>query len=208
MKLRVEITGDLRNLTKREVALGEAAVTQTMRAAAQALKTRWRQDVAGAGLGTKLSNAIRSDSYPKGEASLNAAAMVWTKAPKIIGAHQEGALIRSRDGFWLAIPTPAAGKGRRGGRISPGEWERRTGRTLRFVFRRGRPALLVDDGTITPGNAPAFGERKRRGFRNRTVPIFVLVPQVKLPKRLDLYASAEQVAASIPAAIAAKWGRS
>ncbi len=31
------------------------------------------------------------------------------------------------DNFWLAIPTPAAGKSLRGGRITPGEWERRRG---------------------------------------------------------------------------------
>jgi hypothetical protein len=56
----------------------------------------------------------------------------------IIGAHDTGPLIRSKDGFWLAIPTPAAGKSTRGGRrgsapTTPGEWEHRIGLRLRFI---------------------------------------------------------------------------
>ena len=207
MKLRVEITGDLQKLTKREIALGEAAATQAMRAAAQALKTRWRQDVTGAGLGTRLSNAVRSKSYPEGQTSLNAAAMVWTNAPKIISAHQEGAVIRSNKGLFLAIPTPAAGKSLRGGRISPAEWERRTGLGLQFVYRRGGPSLLVAEGRQN-SRGLLVESRSKKGRGRASAVIFILVPQVKLPKRLDLYVSAEQVAASIPAAIVAKWGQS
>lgn len=55
----------------------------------------------------------------KGNDSLSAAALVWSNAPVIVGAHDTGPLIRSRNGFWLAIPTPAAGKSTRGGRITP-----------------------------------------------------------------------------------------
>lgn len=204
MKLSVKIEGNLTDITKREFLAGEIAVTQTMRAVAQVLKARWRQDVAEAGLGSKLSNAIRSDSYPKGQPSLNAAAMVWTKAPKIISAHEEGALIRSRDGFWLAIPTPAAGKSRRGGRASPGEWEQRTGLRLQFVYRRGGPSLLVAEGRQNSAGR-LVQSRSKTGRGRASAVIFILVPQVKLPKRLNLYASAEQVAGSIPAAIVAKW---
>lgn len=76
--------------------------------------------------------------------SLGAAALIYSKAPHIVGAFDEGAVIRSKDGFWLAIPTEAAGKSAKGGRITPGEWERRNGRRLKFVYRRGRPGLLVD----------------------------------------------------------------
>ncbi len=39
----------------------------------------------------------------------------------IVGAHDTGPLIRSKDGFWQAFPLPAAGKSTRGGRITPGE---------------------------------------------------------------------------------------
>ena len=50
----------------------------------------------GAGLGTRLGNSIRLATYPKGSESLNAAALVWSNAPVIVGAHDTGPLIRSR----------------------------------------------------------------------------------------------------------------
>jgi hypothetical protein len=89
------------------------------------------------------------------------------------------------DNFWLAIPLPAAGKSLRGGRITPGEWERRRGLRLRFVYRRTGPSLLVAEGRLnTKGQAVV--SRSKTGRGKVTAPIFLLVPQVKLPKRLDL----------------------
>ena len=79
-----------------------------MREAGTDLKTAWRGQITQAGLGRRLSNSIRSQTYPKAGDSLKAAALVWSKAPVIIGAHDTGPLIRSKDGFWLAIPTAAA----------------------------------------------------------------------------------------------------
>jgi hypothetical protein len=116
-----------------------------MREAGTGLKTAWRGQITGAGLGRRLANSIRSQTYPKAGESLNAAALVWSKAPVIVGAHDTGPLIRSNEGFWLVIPTEAAGRGLRGGKITPGEWERRRGLRLRFVYRRTGPSLLVAD---------------------------------------------------------------
>ena len=69
-------------------------------------------------------------------------------------------------------------KSTRGGRITPGEWERRTGLRLRFIYRRRGPSLLVAEGRLnTKGRAVASS---RKPARVATVPIFLLVPQVKL----------------------------
>jgi hypothetical protein len=147
--------------------------------------TAWRGQITGAGLGRRLANSIRSQTYPKAGESLNAAALVWSKAPVIISAHDTGPLIRSKEGFWLAIPLPAAGKSLRGGRITPGEWERRRGLRLRFIYRRTGPSLLVAEGRLnTKGQAVV--SRSKTGRGKVTAPIFFLVPQVELPKRLDL----------------------
>jgi hypothetical protein len=139
MKLKLDITPDLVAAMAAEVKAGEKAVTAAMREAGTGLKTAWRGQITGAGLGRRLANSIRSQTYPKAGESLNAAALVWSKAPVIVGAHDTGPLIRSKDGFWLAIPTEAAGRGLRGGKITPGEWERRRGLRLRFVYRRTGP---------------------------------------------------------------------
>jgi len=204
MKLKLYITPDLVAAMAAEVKAGEKAVTAAMREAGAGLKTAWRGQITGAGLGRRLANSIRSQTYPKAGESLNAAALVWSKAPVIVGAHDVGPLIRSKDGFWLAIPTPAAGTSSRGGRITPGEWERRRGLRLRFVFRRTGPSLLVAEGRL---NSRGLGvaSRSKTGRGKVTAPIFLLVSQVKLPKRLNLARDADRALDSVPGLIVANW---
>ena len=171
MKLKLEISPDLAALMQAEIAAGERGVTTAMREAGAGLKSAWRGQITGVGLGTRLGNSIRLATYPKGGESLNAAALVWSTAPVIVGAHDSGPLIRSKDGFWLAIPTPAAGKSTKGGRITPGEWERRTGLRLRFIYRRRGPSLLVAEGRLnSKGRAVASRAKTGRGLT--TVSIF------------------------------------
>ena len=94
MKLKLDITPDLVAAMAAEVKAGEKAVTAAMREAGNGLKTAWRSQITGAGLGTRLGNSIRLATYPKGSDSLNAAALVWSNAPVIVGAHDAGPLIR------------------------------------------------------------------------------------------------------------------
>src|SRR6056297_2019019 len=204
MKLGIEITPDLAALMAAEINAGEKAVTAAMREAGSGLKQNWRGQITQAGLGRRLANSIRSQTYPRSGESLNAAALVWSKAPEIIGAHDAGPIIRSKNGFWLAIPLLSAGKGARGKALSPGEWEQRRGLRLRFVYRRRGPSLLVADGRL---NSRGLGvaSRSKTGRGRTTVPIFLLVPQVKLPKRLDLARDADRALDSVPGLIVANW---
>ena len=204
MKLKIDITPDIVAMMREEVLAGESAVSAAMRQAGTNLKSAWRMQITGAGLGLRLANSIRTANFPKFGESLNAATLVWSNAPVIVGAHDAGPLIRSKNGFWLAIPTLAAGKSTRGGKISPGEWERRSGLRLRFIYRRRGPSLLVAEGRLnTKGRAVASRSKTGRGVV--TAPIFLLVPQVKLPKRLDLARDAERAADGVPGLIVANW---
>ncbi|UYP67602.1 DUF6441 family protein [Thalassobacter stenotrophicus] len=204
MKLDLSIAGDIIASMQAEILAGEKAVTRAMRQAGSDLKQNWRGQITQAGLGRRLSNSIRSQTYPKSGESLKAAALVWSNAPQIIGAHDTGPLIRSKDGFWLAIPTPAAGKGARGKALTPGAWERRRGLRLRFVYRRRGPSLLVADGRL---NSRGLGvaSRSKTGRGRSTMPIFLLVPQVKLAKRLNLARDAKRAGAAVPGLIVANW---
>ena len=204
MKLDLSVTSDIVTAMRAEVLAGEKAVTAAMRAAGNDLKSSWRAQITRARLGQRLANTIRSKTFPAAGESLEAAALIWSNAPQIIGAHDTGPLIRSKDGFWLAIPTPAAGKGTRGKALTPGEWERRRGLRLRFVYRRGGPSLLVADGRL---NSRGLGvaSRSKMGRGKATVPIFFLLPQVKLAKRLDLARDAERALDSVPGLIVASW---
>lgn len=204
MNIGMDITGNLAAIMAAEIKAGERAVSRAVGEAGSNLKTAWRGQITGAGLGARLARTIRSEQFPKGKNSLNAAALVWSNAPAIIGAHEEGPLIRSKSGFWLAIPTPAAGKSTRGGRITPGEWERRRGIRLRFVYRPRGLSLLVAEGRLN-SRGLAVGSRSKTGRGATTVPIFLLVPQVKLRKRLDLARDAKAAQQRIPGAIVANW---
>ena len=204
MKLKLDIDPDIVAMMAAEVTAGERAVSAAIREAGTGLKAAWRLQITSAGLGARLARTIRSEQFPKAKPSLNAATVVWSNAPVIVGAHDTGPLIRSKSGFWLAIPTPAAGKSLRGGRITPGEWERRTGLRLRFIYRRRGPSLLVAEGRLnTKGRAVASWSKTGRGLV--TAPIFLLVPQVKLPKRLDLARDAERAHDAVPGLIVANW---
>jgi len=212
MKIQIRFTTDPARLMKEEAEAAEWAVTKAMMRVERTGVALWRRDIIRAGLGRRLSYTVRGEQYPELNRSINAAAIIWTKAPKIVGAHEQGSLIRSEDGFWLAIPLPGAPKARFGRKITPGEYEQRTGRRLRMVYRPGRSALLVDTGEVLPrarvmvrSGINKGSSRPARGFRNRSVPIFALVPQVRLPKRLNLDRETDRLAAAIPGMIAQEW---
>lgn len=208
MKVSVKVDGDLRAIYGTSLAEGKRAVQRGVSIAGGDVQGDWRGQIAGAGLGSRLQRTIRKKVYPEGRNSLRAAALVWSNAGKVVDAFDRGVTIRSENGFYLAIPLPAAGTQVGGKRITPGLWEKKTGRRLQFVFRKGKPPLLVDTGTVTRA-APrvAFGERQRerRGFKNRSIPIFVLKPSVKLPKKLSLMATANAAQARLPELIVANW---
>ncbi len=217
MKLTMEVQGDLRKILSEEIADAKIAVSTGVWKTGETLKKAWRGQVAGA-LGRRLANAVRSEDYPN-HPSLRAASFVFAQSAKkrnsrgadqIIEGFNKGATITTSTGLWLAIPLPGAGRGRNGRRnITPLEWEQKTGRALRFIYRRGRTALLVDDGTVVRDrtlNRKGF-HVKTRGFKNKMVPIFYLTPQVKLPKRLTLATATAAAQAQLAGNILAAWPR-
>lgn len=205
MKLSATIT-DLAKLMQGEIEAGEKAVSAAIKDAGAGLKASWRAQITGAGLGARLARSIRSEVYPEAQNSLNAAALVWSKAPVIVGAHDTGPLIRARGGLWLAIPTEAAGRGRGGKRPTPREWEARTGLTLRFVPRRTGPSLLIAEARLnTKGRAVVSRSKTGRGVAS--VPIFLLVRQVRLRKRLDLERPTRAALGVLPSVIVRRWSR-
>ena len=205
MKLTVGFTPDLVALLEQEIKAGERAVTAAMKAAGAELKQDWREQITRAGLGHRLPRTIRNRTYPTSGDSINAAAFIWSNAPELLNAHDRGALIRSKSGFWLAIPTEAAGKGRGGARLTPAQWERRRGIRLRFIYRRNGPSLLVAERVRINTRGLAVASRAKTGRGQVSAPIFLLVPQVKLRKRLDLMRDAEKVAGAVPGLIVGKW---
>lgn len=211
MRLSATIIGDLGRIMAEEVKAAEKAVTAGVGEAAEGLKTELRTQITNAGLGPRLARTWRSETFPKGQNSIRAAGLVWSKAPGIIRIYEDGATIRSTKGFFLAIPTAAAGRFGDGGRkITPGGWERRTGQRLRFVYRRNAASLLVADNMRARtgkrgGYARASAAAVRSGRGLVTVPIFILVPQVTFRKRLDVASAANSWQEPLPGLVVRNW---
>lgn len=116
MRIEAAITGNLHKFMEQQKAAAEAAVTAGVAEVTERIKNDLRGQVTGAGLGNKLAKSWQAKLYPKGQKSISAAGWVFSKAPKLIRAFNEGALIKSKDGFFLAIPTEAAPKRGVGGK--------------------------------------------------------------------------------------------
>ena len=205
MRIVTKIEGNLRLNMEQEIRVGKMAALGAAVGVAAAIKMDWRQQIAAAGLGRRLGNTIRSETYPKNLGSLNAAALVWSNAKKIVGAFETGVEIRAKNSRFLAFPLKSAGLKQIGKRITPDEWERRKGRRLKFVRTSRGGFLLIDDGTPLRGPSTFGRGGPKRGFKNRSVAIFVLAPRVRLQKRLGLYTAADRLARSMGARLVAGW---
>lgn len=194
MRLKAALGGNLQRHMEEELRTAELAVTGGVHAGGERLKKGLRNDVIGSGLGRRLAKSWRLNKYPKSGASLEAAAFLFTKSPVLIRAFNEGAKIKSKQGLWLAIPTPSApkrGVGRK--RITPSNFPEHRFGPLRFVYRRNGPSLLVvDNARITKtGRVGRNTVRRKSGEYTRlagrtTVPMFLLYKQVRLKRRLHV----------------------
>jgi hypothetical protein len=209
MKFAATLARSLQSDLQAELREIEQAVVSGTRDAGRGLKAELRRQVASAGLGQRLGNSWRDKHYPNQK--LDAASLVYTKAPQIIRAFDEGAVIRSKRGRFLAIPTEnAPRKGTDGRRIKPSIFPENRFGPLRFVPRPSGPSLLVVDGlraslSRKTGQLRGFRRATDRARRSSegltTVVMFLLVPQVKLSKRLDFAAAAERWSEQLPALI-------
>ena len=211
MRLEAALSGDLPAFMKRQTAAAEAAVTAGVREVSLAVRDDLKAQVTAAGLGPKLAKTWKVLFYPKGKKSISAAGLVYADSPKVIRAFNDGSLIRSAKGLYLAIPTEAAPKRGIGGkRISPSTFPEYSLGKLRFVFRPGRVSLLVVDG-LKAGTGKRGGFRKatasalKTGRGVTTVVMFFLVPQAKLPKKLDVLKVADQHRNELGQAILDNW---
>jgi len=216
VRFNFTVTGDTRALMEAHIDAAERGVTRGIRKAGEGLKRDWRGQVIGAGLGQRLANTVRSLAFPARLESLSAASLVFSRAPVVVDAHDRGALIRSERGLWLAIPIAEVQKmrGFKGldnnprQRITPAGWERKTGRRLRFVYRKGRPSLLIDDGTpLTRDYGTPISWHRNRAHRKRRSwkAIFMLVPQAKLKRKMSLERASEEWGERLPGLILENW---
>ncbi len=171
-----------------------------------------RAQVRAAGLGRGLEKAWRSEVYPRRATTetLRPAGLVFSKATVVHDAFIAGATITARRGRYLVIPTAEAEamgfattrEGRDGGRV-PGGQLRRAARYREAIAKLGaeniRDIPLPNGRRLIVYRVPE-GRGRGRVFRGprlsrvafrrgSDVPLFVLVPSVRLAPRLDFDAA-------------------
>jgi len=157
----------------------------------------------------KLPTTWRAKVYPnEGEATLSPAYFVSSKAPKIMAAFEEGPTIRPFGGRkYLWIPTENVPRGQGGRRLNPREVAAHVGKfTFRPLRNGGFIALAAAKiarvrshrtGANRNGRAGALHFKSaKKGETSPTLAFFVLKPQVRLRKRLDIAGIAEKAGAT------------
>ncbi len=229
MRITIDVAGNLAHQLKEAGDNLAAVMTNAIADAGEWLQQELRGQVRAAGLGAGLEKAWRFEAYPPGKrASTRAAVLVFSKAQRLHAAFETGATIRAMNAKWLVLPLPAAEalgfwerpKGRRGkfemynNRVGTNvRWSNveaaigRYGR-LRFVpLDGGRKALLVADGlsrgrqrTIRKRLVGAGSLAAANQVRD-SVPLFLLLKQTRIAKRLDIAGAAERARDRVPAEV-------
>lgn len=204
MDFKLAIEGRLTRYLEEEASAIGAVLHGAAVEAADVVKRDWRRAIRAAGLGDKIANTIRSNTYPprlrmvgrKGtRTSLSPATLVYSRAPHILSGHAGAAI--SAQGKYLAIPTeftPNSRK-RRGARMMLPEFLQTFGASslARIPLANGNVALVAREGfavsrskTKTRGLGRQIKSASRRG--EKALIMYVLVERVALPRRLDLEA--------------------
>lgn len=217
---RKALDAEIDRLTRGHLKAAGIAIDETTRDYEKRLEAATRSVSKG-----NLWRAWASDVQPrKGRIAREPAGFIYvngrTRTRSAIDYLTKSGRVAASDGGPVAIPLPAAGPRNRGNNfmLTPDEWQRRTGVTLRLLARPGKPALLVADGTL---NARSGTYRKitrqrtaadeRRGFvrGQTTIPIFILlnprdfrarfsIAQVMAGAGADLATAFVRAAAKIP----------
>lgn len=197
MELKLALEGNLMEHLRQEISLIDRGLQRALEGVTTGMKEELRSQVRRARLG-KLEKTWQSKIYKQDKASI-----VFSKAQKIMQGFATGVTIRSKYGRFLAIPTDAAPKRGMGGkRINPFNFPEHRYGPLRFIYRATGPSLLVVENqrrrTGKRGGYSRAGEKAIQAGNVATVVMFILVPRVRIQRRLDIEAVKARWAAKLP----------
>lgn len=225
MRLQAAITGDLRKVVANQWRRGGAAIRAGLREAGKGLQADLRADASSAGLG-RLSKVWRMRTYRGRQGPWESSVLVYPKGGErtrgALAALEHGATIRAKQKRFLAIPTNFNRRGgRRGGKVlfQPGELQGA------FTKKSSNGNLLLFAPVRQAGKRLASGNVRKLAFvetqllgsgrvkrtekilQARAVPMFVLVPQVRIRKRLNIRGTAEKWRGQVGLLIVKHWRR-
>lgn len=203
LRLDFAVVGEFSTAMKEHQDNLARAATATMRDVADLAKKAGRQAIAAGGFGTKWQNAFQAKVFPANKNSLDAAAFTYEKI-SYAGVFETGATITGKKGL-LWLPLPSATVLTAGRRITPAKFEQTIG-PLILIHPSGKKPMLGAYIRATDARfaKPLTRGQLKRGFNVggrgtlRFVPLFIGVPQVTDPKKFDVRAAMQTVAARIP----------
>jgi hypothetical protein len=178
----------------------EAAYVRAMDSVIERDKKKLRDDVEAGGFhnGAKLAKTWRGAVYPKSQPTLEPAGWLASRAKTIIDAFETGAVITVKQAKFLAIPLGPAkaivrrmNQGRNRTRGAFGKFEKEANPVVRVEAVLGVDLIAVmdaagDRGVLIPANAVRLtpGGREAKKQNGKATPLFVLVKQATLTKRI------------------------
>lgn len=194
------------------------AIYDGMREASNDVKYAYRDHIASI-FSRRLANTVRDAVFPKrGAKSLEPAAMIYTKAPHIVGAFEHGATIKPTtqwSGARLTIPTKDVPRSRikrrrpmsveeftdtfGGESLQPVPGDS-AGRVLYLVAKQG----FRHTKSRKPSKRVKRARRIKQGSKAKSEPIlmFIAIKQVRLDKRLNLESVSRSAVQLLPVKIA------
>ncbi|MDJ0685396.1 MAG: DUF6441 family protein [Alphaproteobacteria bacterium] len=222
MRLGAAVMGDLRKQVAAEWRAAGRAIRAGLRESGRGLQADLRKDGERAGLG-KLARVWRVRVYGGRRGPWESSALIYPKGGErtrsALAAFEEGGVIRAKSGRYLAIPTLFNRKGgRRGGRVlyQPSEMTdsfvqrskrgrllvfARVGRAQAMVRGRVRDRAFVNSSLLGSGRV----RRTREILNAGVVPMFVLLRQVRVRKRLNRADIVRRWRSRAPAVIVKHW---
>lgn len=176
-----------------------SAVTSAMRDVGKDAVRGGRASIAAAGFSNRWQASLRMKMQPSSGDVLNPAVYIHSTI-NYSDVFETGATIRGQPYLWLPLPTVPPGRNRP--HMTPKEYVRQVG-PLVTMRRPGKPPML---GAVVKSAAKAqpfgaFASRatlragRFRGMRSRgtvrTIPLFVGVLAVNIPKKFDVKAACE-----------------
>jgi hypothetical protein len=177
-----------------------AAMTAGMREAADLAKTAARQSIAAGGFSDRWQNALRAEVFPKSGVSLHPAASIWHNI-SYADVFEEGKTIEGHPLEW--IPTDAVPHGPGGKHLTPKEMVGVWGKLI-TINVPGKPPMLaaaIRETDALAGKRLKLKTIRTGGHRRGKVHVVILYigkPSVTDPKKFDVIAAVEGVAAQFP----------
>ena len=233
MRLSIGLDTTFADVLEGVAADGRVAVIVGIRGATFGLKQTLRAQVRTNFASRSLPTSWQQLDFPKRGQSLRTAGRVFSRVPEIIDAYTQARAIRGRRGQHLAIPTGwnafrgRRGRGEQGARITAAQM---AANPKAFVVpARGRPDVLLWCLPVAQGEArmsaggrrsraPVAGGavpvatgkgrsllRRREAHKQGFVPMFILLREVRLARRIDLDGPIRATSAAFPGRIVSAW---